>query len=470
MTIKDCIDIVDNAKPNQYSVKDKVAWLSFIEHIIINDVLKTHEGYDGRYDDFEGYSEEKLSVPLIVEAPYNSLYIAYLKMMIDKENGETARYNNSASAYNTYMLEYKKHYNKTHMPLQVGRSIKATKPIRAIEGMTEAQLESVKNELAFILKEHFADVISDDKVYDIVMKYVQNNADMLKGKDGKTPIVGQDFWTDADIRSITEEVIASLKADIEHLVTKHSYSKAEVDAGLNSKADKDDVYDKAKIDDEIRQIETAWKVLSEGKVRVGTVYTKKEVDDKLETKVEKEFVDDMVEAMGNIVDTILLCENTNFRQKVIDESSNHNTYPSTKAVYDLVSRNYCRQKINLKDVVTIANNYSESDIPDIGSDYLSAENAAFDINVDGFIKFKCTTDNYCKITINGEEKIFTHNDGEFHFESVVKGKITIICNLSSVIFTEFYKLTGDVADALGAVHTALDEILAIKAKLWGDVE
>ena len=53
MTIKECIDIVDSNKPNTYSIEDKVRWLSFIDEIIINDVLKTHEGYDGRYDLFE---------------------------------------------------------------------------------------------------------------------------------------------------------------------------------------------------------------------------------------------------------------------------------------------------------------------------------------------------------------------------------------------------------------------------------
>ena len=92
MTIKDCIDRVDSIKPNQYTVTEKVVWLSFIEGIIINDVLKTHEGYDGKYDLFTGYSEDKLSVTLIVPTPYDSLYTEFLKMKIDEANGETARY------------------------------------------------------------------------------------------------------------------------------------------------------------------------------------------------------------------------------------------------------------------------------------------------------------------------------------------------------------------------------------------
>lgn len=118
MTIRECIDRVDNVKPNQYSDDDKVRWLSFIEGIIINDVLKTHEGYKGEYDLFDGYSTDKMDTGLIAKAPYDVLYEAYLKMKIDEENGETARYNNSATMFNSYLELYKKHYNKHHVPLQ----------------------------------------------------------------------------------------------------------------------------------------------------------------------------------------------------------------------------------------------------------------------------------------------------------------------------------------------------------------
>lgn len=117
MTIKECIDIVDNVKPNQYSIEDKVRWLSFVDRIIINDVIKTHEGYQNEYEEFEGYSSDKLGEKLVLDAPYNELYVAYIKMRIDDENGETARYNNSSTMFNSYMEEYKKHYNKHHRPL-----------------------------------------------------------------------------------------------------------------------------------------------------------------------------------------------------------------------------------------------------------------------------------------------------------------------------------------------------------------
>lgn len=117
MTIKECIDKVDGLKPNQYSVEDKVEWLSYLDHIIVNEVLKTHEGYDGKYDDFVGYSPDVLNKGLIVHSPYDIIYPSFLKMKIDEANGETARYNNSAMMFNSYMDDFKKWYNRTHMPL-----------------------------------------------------------------------------------------------------------------------------------------------------------------------------------------------------------------------------------------------------------------------------------------------------------------------------------------------------------------
>ena len=179
MTIKECIDIVDNLKPNQYTITDKVSWLSFIEEIIINDVLKTHEGYDGRYDDFTGYTDDKISVMLIVPSPYDRLYTEYLKMMIDKENGETTRYNNSAASFNTYMSEYKKHYNKTHMPLDSTKKAYAIPPKKTNSGLSDAEYESIKRDVVNELTEKLSDMTSSDILYDIVNKYVQNNIGMF---------------------------------------------------------------------------------------------------------------------------------------------------------------------------------------------------------------------------------------------------------------------------------------------------
>lgn len=222
MTIKECIDIVDNIKPNQYTVADKVNWLTFVDMTIINDVLKTHEGYDGRYDLFEGYSPDKLTASLVVPTPYDRLYTAYLSMQIDRLNGETAKYNNSASLYNTYLLEYKRYYNKTHMPLDITRKGYGEKPPKKhTVGLTAAEYENLKRDLYFALSADVNEVISPDKLYDIVTSYAYNNIEMLKGADGKTPVRGVDYFTEDDINAMVAEVLK---------VNNEKISKLEADA------------------------------------------------------------------------------------------------------------------------------------------------------------------------------------------------------------------------------------------------
>ena len=192
MTIKECIDVVDNLKPNQYSIEDKVAWLTFLDMTIINEVLKTHEGYDGRYDTFTGYSPDILTAGLIVPSPYDRVYTSYLKMKIDEENGETARYNNSVTLYNTYLMEYKKWYNANHMPLSPSdrRTMPQSKP--STLDVSEVQLEQLRKVLYANLHDDMLAELSDENIYAIVKKYMDTNAQMLKGKDGQDGVDGRD--------------------------------------------------------------------------------------------------------------------------------------------------------------------------------------------------------------------------------------------------------------------------------------
>jgi hypothetical protein len=53
---------------------------------------------------------------------------------------------------------------------------------------------------------------SPDKIYDVVIKYVSNNIELLKGKDGYAPIKGTDYWNDKDIAEITARVDEKLSA------------------------------------------------------------------------------------------------------------------------------------------------------------------------------------------------------------------------------------------------------------------
>lgn len=119
MTLQEAIDKIDGLKPNQYSVEDKIRWLSDLDMNIFRDVIMSH-AHKPDIKIFMGYTSEDLDKSLIAEEPYTELYVAYLGMKIDEYNNETQRYNNSATMFNAYMDNYSKWINKTRRPINKG--------------------------------------------------------------------------------------------------------------------------------------------------------------------------------------------------------------------------------------------------------------------------------------------------------------------------------------------------------------
>lgn len=113
MTIKEAIDRADDLKPNQFSEELKLAWLNNLDAQIHDDIIKTHEGWDG--EEFRPYEND--TETLIVPFPYEELYVAFLKMKVDDENGDTQRYQNSVTMFNAQYDAWTKAYNKAHMPI-----------------------------------------------------------------------------------------------------------------------------------------------------------------------------------------------------------------------------------------------------------------------------------------------------------------------------------------------------------------
>ena len=278
MTIKDCIDIVDNIKPNQYTIREKVMWLSFVDETIINDVLKTHEGYDGRYDGFEGYTEDKLSVSLIVKSPYDRLYTAYLKMKIDQENGETARYNNSAALYNTYLMEFRKYYNKTHMPIDATKQ-RPMIPQKHTVGLSDAEYENLKRDLTYILTEHFSSTISHDKVYAVVNEFVQNNIHLLRVSPEEIKLALVEYLEKNPIKIDVPEWALKPEKPTYTAGEVGTYSKDEI-VKLHSQFIKKETYD-------TDMSKKAAKATTLDGYGITDAYTKNEVDESLSKKTEE---------------------------------------------------------------------------------------------------------------------------------------------------------------------------------------
>ena len=119
MKIIEAIGRVDDLKPNAYDVEHKIGWLSKLDHKIQNQVISTHE--DAPEEAFTGYpADVDQQTELLAPAPFDEMYIYWLRAQIDLANGEYNKYNVEITMFNTEWQEFINHYNRHHMPKTAG--------------------------------------------------------------------------------------------------------------------------------------------------------------------------------------------------------------------------------------------------------------------------------------------------------------------------------------------------------------
>ena len=120
MKIIEAINQIDSLKPNTYSVKQKIYWLSQLEAMDKVQVIDTHEG--GDRIPFDGFTEDTdTQTQLFMPAPFDMAYIYWLEAQIHYANEDIDMYNSAIRMFNTAFREYKDHYTKTHTTKGTGR-------------------------------------------------------------------------------------------------------------------------------------------------------------------------------------------------------------------------------------------------------------------------------------------------------------------------------------------------------------
>lgn len=120
MTIIEAINAIDALKPNTYGTPEKIGWLSRLDGKVKREIIDTHEGADAVV--FDGYNEDTpLDTKLLVDAPYDEIYLMWLEAQIDYTNKEYGKYNNSVIQYNNSYSAFWRYYNRTHLPLSAPR-------------------------------------------------------------------------------------------------------------------------------------------------------------------------------------------------------------------------------------------------------------------------------------------------------------------------------------------------------------
>ena len=115
MKINEAIMQLDALKYNTYTQADKIDWLSRLDGMVKHLIIDTHEGAENI--SFDGYDENTdLETELLVQAPFDELYLRWMEAQVDYYNGEYDRYNNAIILFNTAYAAFENHYNRNHMP------------------------------------------------------------------------------------------------------------------------------------------------------------------------------------------------------------------------------------------------------------------------------------------------------------------------------------------------------------------
>ena len=133
MTPNKAIEIVDRLSPNPYSEEDKLRWINELDGMVKRLVFQwnkkyikeveaqyeskqiTKEEYNVFLDKLKDYAyPEDMDKELLIETPFDNVYVLYLQAQIDYHNREYANYNNVAMMFDAKFSEYKKAYIREH--------------------------------------------------------------------------------------------------------------------------------------------------------------------------------------------------------------------------------------------------------------------------------------------------------------------------------------------------------------------
>lgn len=120
MTIGDAIKKTDELQPNSFGQEEKIRWLAQLDRELWREVVMTHEGAEDAVE--PEYREDTADdTVLLVEGPYDCMYIHWLQSRIDYALAEYGRFNNSNAAFEADRMAWRMWYNRTHMPKQEAR-------------------------------------------------------------------------------------------------------------------------------------------------------------------------------------------------------------------------------------------------------------------------------------------------------------------------------------------------------------
>ena len=120
MTAVELIVKLDKLKANDIAVDIKRTWLTNVFWQVVTEIIdkaedaKPHSEY--KMTSLLGSKVVDMDTDLLVEEPYDELYVYYLMAQIDLAYDETDKYNKHMMLFNSAFQTFAKHYRRNHKP------------------------------------------------------------------------------------------------------------------------------------------------------------------------------------------------------------------------------------------------------------------------------------------------------------------------------------------------------------------
>ena len=116
MTIREALNRCDSLLCNTYSQAQKISWLSQLEALVHPFILDRRELKANPFVPITADTDP--DTPLLVQPPFDEIYIHFLHSRIHYHNGEPERFNNALTMFRTAWEEYANYVNREIMPLK----------------------------------------------------------------------------------------------------------------------------------------------------------------------------------------------------------------------------------------------------------------------------------------------------------------------------------------------------------------
>ncbi len=114
MTVYECVSSVDTVKPNAFPMNTKIRWLGQLEGRIAAEIFLMAPAELKQFR-FTSAAKDG-SKELLIDAPYDDIYSAYLTAKVDSKNGEFNKLSTAAQAFNRLWDEFSAYIGNLYDP------------------------------------------------------------------------------------------------------------------------------------------------------------------------------------------------------------------------------------------------------------------------------------------------------------------------------------------------------------------